>query len=671
MPNRIDPEKLEAARRLYIQYRGRRHRLIQSEMHALGFPTFTRRVFYSSKRNGEGWPTRFKWKDQLAGSPPYPRSEVDAPVSSQATGTKDPFQSWLQTVSPGMTWNWRHQLYLYDKLRAVTDGSVRRLMIFMPPRHGKSELVTVRYSAWRLHTEPTLNLILGSYNQRLANRFSRKVRGIWEDARNADAIVRNEGEARTIVRARTAGPSSGSAASSPIHHSSFDIHHSPSPSRRTRINTAAEWETFGGGGGVRAVGVGAGITGFGAGLVIIDDPVKSRAEAESPTFRERLWEWFNDDIYTRLEPNAAVILIQTRWHHDDLAGRLLREMAEEGGEQWDIVNLPALALGNEDSPVNADAPPRNADALVRNEGEARTVLSAATCFETSLKGAHSIARGKVKDRNPGIGTQFRPDPEGVEPSALLRLEEPTKKIAMLENPRSPIPNPQSPDPLHRRPGEALCPERYDEVALDRIRRKLGSYSFSALYQQSPVPLDGGLFNRGWFTRIVDRAPEHLRWCRGYDLAVSTKTSADYTASFRCALDRNTGILYIADGFRRRIEFPEQRRYILERLRTEPRTEHGIELALHGQAFLQELRRSERLASTAIRGVRVDTDKVTRALAWSARAEEGKVVLVRGPWIEDFLHELCQFPNGTHDDQVDAVSLAVQMLAARRRTGTSF
>ena len=113
------------------------------------------------------------------------------------------------------------------------------------------------------------------------------------------------------------------------------------PQSRARLNTVAEWET-GLGGGLRAVGVGGGITGFGADLVIIDDPIKSRSEAESKTYRDRTYEWFNDDLYTRLEPDARVILIQTRWHEDDLAGRLLKEMSD-GGEHWDVISLPALA----------------------------------------------------------------------------------------------------------------------------------------------------------------------------------------------------------------------------------------------------------------------------------------------------------------------------------------
>lgn len=180
-----------------------------------------------------------------------------------------------------------------------------------------------------------------------------------------------------------------------------------------------------------------------------------------------------------------------------------------------------------------------------------------------------------------------------------------------------------------------------------------------------MPSEGALFKREWFTRIVPYAPPHLRWCRGYDLAVSTKTSADYTASFRGALDKQTGDLYIADGFRARIEFPDQRKYIVSRIREERNTEHGIESALHGQAFVQGLWREERVAQSAFRSVNVTTDKFTRALAWANRAEAGKVVLVAGSWISDFLDEVTHFPNAAHEDQVDAISLAVQMIGKKK------
>lgn len=111
--------------------------------------------------------------------------------------------------------------------------------------------------------------------------------------------------------------------------------------------------------------------------------------------------------------------------------------------------------------------------------------------------------------------------------------------------------------------------------------------------------------------------------------------------------------------------------IVARIRDERDTEHGIEEALHGQAFVQELWREERIAQSAFRGVRVTADKFTRALAWANRAEAGKVVLVAGHWVQDFLDEVTHFPNATHDDQVDAVSLAVQMLETRKNVVVAF
>lgn len=431
------------------------------------------------------------------------------------------FPAWLPTVTPNWTWNWRHQQYLYSALQKVTDGVTKRLMIFMPPRHGKSEMVTVRYAAHRLEQNPKMNIILGSYNQKLANRFSRKTRRIVES--------------------------------------------------RIKLSTdrkaVEEWETSIGG-GYRAVGVGAGITGFGANLIMVDDPVKSREEAESETYRERCWDWFNDDLYTRLEPGGAIVVTMTRWHDDDIAGRLLKEM-DEGGEKWEVVSLPAIA---EDA-----------------------------------------------------------------------------------------------DPLGRKRGQALCPERYDIEALEKLRKKLGAYSFAALFQQRPVPIEGALFKRDWFAnRIIDEAPANLRWARGYDLAVSQKTSADYTASFRCAFDKQ-GNLYIADGFRKRIEFPEQQRFVIKRMVSEKNTTHGIEKALHGEALVQSLRRVPAVRHVGFKAVKVDKDKFTRALAWANLAEEGRVFLVRGGWCDEFLDEVCRFTGkgDTHDDQVDAVSLAVGMLSKKR------
>ncbi len=166
-------------------------------------------------------------------------------------------------------------------------------MLFLPPRHGKSEMTTVRYPVYRMERDPSIRVIVGAYNQILANKFSRK--------------------ARKIARSRFA----------------LDM-------ERYAVE---DWETPAGG-GLRAVGVGGGVTGQGGHLIIIDDPVKSREEAESEAYRERVWDWYRDDLYTRLEPGGSIILIMTRWHEDDLAGRIL---ASEDAPNWTIVSLPAEA----------------------------------------------------------------------------------------------------------------------------------------------------------------------------------------------------------------------------------------------------------------------------------------------------------------------------------------
>lgn len=207
------------------------------------------------------------------------------------------FDNWLSIVSPSFEWNWRHLIYIREKLNPIFNGDVKKLMLFMPPRHGKSEQVTVRLPAWYLEQNPGNRVIVGAYNQTLANKFSRKTRRIAQER----IKLSNE---RTAVE---------------------------------------DWETMAGG-GYRAIGVGAGITGMGGNLIIIDDPVKNREEANSETYREKVWDWYTDDLYTRQEPGAAIILIMTRWHQDDLAGRILQS---EDSKNWCVVNLPAEAEEND------------------------------------------------------------------------------------------------------------------------------------------------------------------------------------------------------------------------------------------------------------------------------------------------------------------------------------
>ncbi len=289
-----DKELVAAARALYLKYDGRQIRRIVAEIRAAGWPKFNSKNLYPSKSyRVRGWIERFGWKKELERK----RKELQRKkrISEAAKAKRRAtFEYWLRTVSPEMKWTARHFVVIREQLRRVTSGEVKRLMVFAPPRHGKSVLVTVRYALWRLIREPRMNIIIASYNQDLASHFSRKIREL------ARGRVKLSGETWA----------------------------------------ANFWETAAGG-SVTAVGVGAGVNGYGGDLIILDDPVKNRAQANSPVFRERIWDWYNNDIYTRLEPGAAIILIQTRWHNDDLAGRLLKEM-QEGGERWEVIRLSAF-----------------------------------------------------------------------------------------------------------------------------------------------------------------------------------------------------------------------------------------------------------------------------------------------------------------------------------------
>jgi hypothetical protein len=190
-----------------------------------------------------------------------------------------------------------HRL-IAEALEAVMRRELDRLAIMLPPRHGKSELASVNYPAFVLGNCPDKRIILASYGDSLARRFSRRARNLLLDSRSPFPAIR---------------PARGSSA----------------------VN---EWDIKGHRGGMTAAGVGGPITGKGADLLLIDDPVKSRASADSETERENVWEWYTNDAYTRLEDGGRVVMIGTRWHEDDLIGRALN-----GDDEWHAISLPALA----------------------------------------------------------------------------------------------------------------------------------------------------------------------------------------------------------------------------------------------------------------------------------------------------------------------------------------
>ena len=202
-----------------------------------------------------------------------------------------------------------HHRLICEALERVESGDCRRLMIFMPPRHGKSLLASTLFPAWYLGRNPARQIITASYSSDLATDFSRQVRNTIDSREFANV---------------------------------FDAVKLAQDSK-----AANRWHTAEGGSYV-AAGVGSSITGRGADLALIDDPHKDRQEAESETIRERVKSWYTSTLRTRLMPGAAIILIQTRWHEDDLAGWLL-EQAKHDGEQWEVLSLPALSDGEDDA----------------------------------------------------------------------------------------------------------------------------------------------------------------------------------------------------------------------------------------------------------------------------------------------------------------------------------
>lgn len=195
--------------------------------------------------------------------------------------------------------------------------------------------------------------------------------------------------------------------------------------------------------------------------------------------------------------------------------------------------------------------------------------------------------------------------------------------------------------------------------------------YTATWQKQEIEgefceLEGALFKRGWF-QIVEHAPEGLRWSRYWDLAASTKTAADFSASACVALSKETGDVYVRDMIKMKEEWPTVHKIIISTALNEPGIQLGIESAMHGLAAVQELQREPSLVGTTLRSIRVDKDKISRALPVASRAEASKVKLVRGEWISDFLDEATSFPHGQHDDQIDSISGAFQMVTENQGT----
>ena len=204
----------------------------------------------------------------------------------------------------------------------------------------------------------------------------------------------------------------------------------------------------------------------------------------------------------------------------------------------------------------------------------------------------------------------------------------------------------------------------DPQEIEDAKAQLPALVFRQEYGAEFVQLAGALFQREWFN-VIRKAPEKLRYVRFWDLAASTKTTADYTVGAKVGLTKK-GLLVIADVVRGRWEWPEAVKIIGDTALSDGKgVVQGIEAVGVQTGMYQLLVREPKLAGIAFKPVKVLKDKLTRAMPWLARAEQQLVALVQGEWNAAFLDEVCGFPEVDHDDQVDAISGAVDLIEGPR------
>jgi len=427
------------------------------------------------------------------------------------------------------------------RLLDTPDG---RLIISMPPQEGKSTRVAKDFPTWVLKMRPDWRVITASYGQSLANRNGRAIR-------------------RNIT-----------------HHPELGLKVAPDN------GAVHDWQLDGHEGGVLSVGVGAGLTGRPADIEIIDDPIKDRKEADSETYRNNVWDWWTDVASTRLAPGAPVVIILTRWHEDDLAGRLTSPEHNPDWEAWEVLNIPAQA-------------------------------------------DHDPAKGQT-------------------------------------------------DPLGRQPGEYMISARRNKDGTPRtmrqwetLKRSKGTRTWTALYQGSPSPAEGGVFKRDWWQSYTQppwiehpngarvTADQDAEVIASWDMAFKATTDSDYVVGL--VWMRRGSNAYLLDRVRGRYDFVETcQQFRVLSARWPQATLKLVEDKANGPAVIAALRRT-------VPGIVPEEphgSKEARAAAVSPLVEAGNVYLPSpelAPWVGDFIEECAAFPNGANDDQVDAMSQALNRL----------
>lgn len=417
----------------------------------------------------------------------------------------------------------RHHRLICDYLDRIITGEIQNLMIWMPPQHGKSMAVTETFPSYFLGRYPDKRVMEVSYNDTFAQKFGRKNREKIEEF----------------------GSRLWNIGLSQINHS------------------ASNWDLDRRLGGMISVGFGGAATGEGADLLIVDDPVKNRQEADSKTMRDRVWDEYSSTFKTRVHPGAPIIIVMTRWHEDDLCGRLLS--GEYGPvEDWRILRLPAVAEDEDDL-------------------------------------------------------------------------------------------------LGRAAGESLWPEHgYDEEWLERQKGSVGSYAFAGLYQQRPAPAEGGILKRGWF-QFYEKLPDGGTQVQSWDCTFKDGDNHDYVAGH---VWQKTGAnYYLVDRVHDHMGISDTMRSIRTLTAKHPRARAKlVEDKANGTAVIELLRKE----ISGLIPIDPQGGKIVRAQAIAPYAEAGNIFLPSpriAPWVHDFLEECAAFPNAAHDDDVDAMTQAINYMSA--------
>jgi len=228
------------------------------------------------------------------------------------------FESFIYYVKTDYQFNWHHKFIVKKLEEFLKDQSKKNLGVFLPPQHGKSEITSRLFPAFALGYNPDLKIAVSSYSSDLADSFNRDIQKIIDSEYYHEIFPQTTLNSKNVV------------------------------TTQSWLRNSEVFEIINKKGYLKSVGVGGGLTGRSIDLAIIDDPVKDDIEAQSPTFRERVWQWYLNVLSTRLHNNSKQVLIMTRWHEDDLAGRLLNPEINKDYKDWEVIKIPAIKEDDSD-----------------------------------------------------------------------------------------------------------------------------------------------------------------------------------------------------------------------------------------------------------------------------------------------------------------------------------